>query len=457
MTIHGGHRMRLKLSFLVATAAVLSAAQGASAADLPVKAPVYKAAPAPVFDWTGFYVGGYVGVAASQSRGLDPTDPTNGTLQHTGYGFTGGGTVGYNWQLGDALFGNKWVVGLEGDIGYFDTSHRVVDWNDADLAYNTKTSWLATVRGRIGWADGPNFSYVTGGYAALGVKDINANPETGVEVSSNRTRSGWAIGTGTETMLGGGWSAKAEALYVDVGRGNTLVNPSNDFSIQTDKHQYQTQRFGLNYSFGAKTGPLPQTNWNGFYLGGTAGTTLASVRGTGDDLTEPGGEIGNNATGFFIGGQAGYNWMFGPRVVAGVEGDFSYFNSKQTNLNFDNSTITQVDASWIATLRGRLGYSTGPALLYATGGAAWVNVTDLFNWGTQVSSKKTLNGWTIGGGIETVLSGNWTMKSEYLFVDAGRGDLLVDPTGGAISMDHKFHLFRTSLTYRFSGNPLSGF
>jgi outer membrane immunogenic protein len=91
-----------------------------------------------------------------------------------------------------------------------------------------------------------------------------------------------------------------------------------------------------------------------------------------------------------------------------------------------------------------------------TGGAAWVNVTDTFNWGTVVVSKQTLDGWTIGGGIETVFSGNWTMKSEYLFVDAGHGDLLVDPTGGAISMNHKFHLFRTSLVYRFSGNPLSG-
>jgi outer membrane immunogenic protein len=445
---------------LLAAAISIAVVQNASAADLPTKGPIYKAPPAPVFDWTGFYLGGYVGVAASQSRSLDPIGSQfgDGTLQHTGYGFTGGGTIGYNWQLGNALFGNKWVVGLEGDIGYFDASHRAVDWNDPDLAYNAKTSWLATVRGRIGWADGPNFGYVTGGYAALNLKDVNADPTTGIEASSNQTRSGWAIGTGTETMLGGGWSAKAESLYVDVGRGDTLANPSNVFIIQTDKHRYQTQRFGLNYSFGAKTGPLPQTNWNGFYAGVTAGTTLSSVSGTGDDLTVArNGEIGNNAAGFLIGGQAGYNWMLGPRAVVGLEGDFSYFSSKQSNLNFFNSsTITDVDASWIGTLRGRLGYSTGPALLYVTGGAAWVNVTDTFNWGTVVVSKQTLDGWTIGGGIETVFSGNWTMKSEYLFVDAGHGDLLVDPTGGAISMNHKFHLFRTSLVYRFSGNPLSG-
>jgi outer membrane immunogenic protein len=453
--------MRLTLRLLVAAAAVaaLSAAQGASAADLPAKAPIYKAPPAPVFDWTGFYLGGYAGVAASQSRSLDPSGITTGTLQHTGYGFTGGGTIGYNWQLGNALFGNKWVVGLEGDIGYFDASHGTSDWEkgQSSIIYDEKTSWLATVRGRIGWADGPNFGYLTGGYAALGVKDINANAVTGFEVSSSQTRSGWAIGTGTETMLGGGWSAKAESLYINVGRGDTLANPTNGAILQTDKHEYQTQRFGLNYSFGAKTGPLPQTNWNGFYLGGTAGTTLASVRGHSDDNAPLGaGEIGNNATGFFIGGQAGYNWMFGPRLVAGIEGDFSYFSSKQTNLHFGNGVISEVDASWIATLRGRLGYSTGPALLYATGGAAWVNVTDTFDWGGSpfAVGKKTLDGWTIGGGIETVLSGNWTMKSEYLFVDAGTNRLLTE--FGPFLADHKFHLFRTSLVYRFSGNPLSG-
>jgi outer membrane immunogenic protein len=448
--------MHLKLTSVVAAAISIAVTQSASAADLPAKAPIYKAAPAPVFDWTGFYLGGYVGVAASQSRGYDPTLTNVGTLEHTGYGFTGGGTIGYNWQLGNALFGNKWVLGVEGDIGYFDTSHSTNDFNNPDLTYDSKTSWLATVRARVGWADGPNFGYVTGGYAALHLKDVNLDPIGGVEVSQSQTRSGWAIGTGTETMLGGGWSAKAESLYVDVGRGDTLINPSSGLITQTDRHQYQTQRFGLNYSFGAKTGPLPQTNWNGFYVGAVAGTTLASIRTT-DPTGTFSGEVGNNDTGFFGGGQLGYSAMLGPRIVVGLEGDISYFSSKHSSLNYGDPVFTGFDASWIATARARVGYSTGPAVLYATGGGAWVNLTESLVTPTGVASaSKTLNGWAIGGGIETVFSGNWSMKSEYLLVDVGRVDAVV-PAVGAISADHTFHLFRTALVYRFSGNPLGGF
>jgi outer membrane immunogenic protein len=455
--------MHLKLGSLLAAAISIAVVQNASAADLPTKGPIYKAPPAPVFDWTGFYLGGYVGVAASQSRSLDPIGSQfgDGTLQHTGYGFTGGGTIGYNWQLGNALFGNKWVVGLEGDIGYFGAGHRTVDFDDSGLTYDDKTSWLATVRGRIGWADGPNFSYITGGYAALNLKDTNFDSSTGFEVSSSKTKGGYAIGTGTETMLGGGWSAKAESLYIDVGSGDTLVNPSSGFIVQTDKHKYQTQRFGLNYLFGAKTGPLPQTNWNGLYLGMVAGTALASARA---DDASPGatGQIGNNGTGFFVGGQAGYNWMLGPRIVVGVEGDFSYFNINQVSADYYNllspyTALYKIDTSWIATARGRIGYSTGPALIYATGGGAWVNMTDsLTTNADMVSSSKTMGGWTIGGGIETTLWRNWSMKSEYLFVSVGRNNTLASTGGYTISPDHDFHLFRTGLVYRFGGNPLSG-
>jgi outer membrane immunogenic protein len=331
------------------------------------------------------------------------------------------------------------------------------------MTNNDNTSWLATVRCRIGWADGPNFSYITGGYAALNLKDTNIDSFTGFDVSSSKTKGGYAIGTGTETMLGNGWSAKAESLYIDVGSGDTLVNPSSGFTVQTDRHKYQTQRFGLNYLFGAKTGPLPQTNWNGLYLGMVAGTALASARA---DNAAPGatGQIGNNGTGFFVGGQAGYNWMLGPRIVVGAEGDFSYFNINQVSADYFNflaphTALYKIDTSWIATARGRIGYSTGPALIYATGGGAWVNMTDSLTGAASISSSsKTMGGWTIGGGIETTLWRNWSMKSEYLFVSVGRSDLLTStaPRNFVISPNHDFHLFRTGLVYRFSGNPLNG-
>ena len=213
----------------------------------------------------------------------------------------------------------------------------------------------------------------------------------------------------------------------------------------------------MNYLFGSKAGPLPQTNWNGFFAGIVGGGALASVRGTGVDTFQPNGEIGNNGTSWSAGAQIGYNWMLGPRVVVGLEGDFSYFGIKNGSPNYFNSfnADLQIDTSWIATARGRLGYSTGPALLYVTGGAAWVNVKETFSGPTAITTNKsTLDGWTAGGGIETTLGRSWSTKTEYLFVDVGNGTTVADG-GFVITADHKYHLFRSALVYRFSGGPIS--
>ncbi|AMN40911.1 outer membrane protein [Rhodoplanes sp. Z2-YC6860] len=460
--------MRSKLSHvLLASVAAAVTAQGASAADLPTKAPVYKAAPIVAWDWTGPYVGAYVGVGVSKSRSRDPNGNVLGDLEHTGYGFTGGGTIGYNYQLNWGLFGQKLVIGAEGDIGYFDTGHRTTDWDDP-LIYNSKTSWLGTARLRAGLADGPNFNYITAGFAAANVRDINRDAVSGFEVSSSKTQTGWVVGTGVETMLGGGWSAKTESLYINLESGDTLANPANGLTIFTDKREFYTQRFGLNYQFGAgKNGPLPQTNWNGLFVGGVFGGASSSISGSGIDRgSNPAGtaEIGNNGTGFTAGGQIGYNWMVTPKWVLGVEGDVSwlgidhmsndYFNVVGGNSGTPSALGSK--ASWIATARGRIGYSTGPALLYATGGGAWVNTKDTLFASSILSSSKTLSGWTVGGGIETAMWTNWSMKTEYLYVDAGRGDTLTDVVNGfSIAADHKYHLFRSALTYRFGGNPLT--
>jgi len=452
--------MRSKLTTLLLVSVAVVTAQSASAADLPAKAPIYKAAPIVAWDWTGPYVGAYVGVGVNKSRTRDPAGAAPGDLEHTGYGFTGGGTLGYNYQLNWGILGQKLVLGVEGDIGYFDTGRNVQDWNDT-LSYDSKTSWLATARLRAGLTDGPNLNYVTAGFAAADVKDVNRNTLTGIEVSSKQTATGWVVGSGIETMLGGGWSAKTESLYINLESGDTLVNPGG-FNVFTDRREFYTQRFGLNYQFGSgKNGPLPQTNWNGLYIGGTFGGATASVRGTGVDGV--GGEIGNNGTGFTAGGQIGWNWMITPKWVVGVEGDISYLGIDHMSNDFNNAvsgppafrSALGIDTSWIATARGRIGYSTGPALLYATGGGAWVHTKDTFFGPTaEVSSSKTVSGYTVGGGIETVLWGNWSSKTEYLFVDAGKGDTYTNG-GFSITPDHTYHLFRSGITYRFNNNPLA--
>jgi outer membrane immunogenic protein len=435
--------MRSITKTLLLVSAAVVAAQSANAADLP-RRPVYKAPVQVVsWDWTGPYLGVYAGIAASRSRSSDPTGVNVGVIEHTGYRFTGGGTIGYNWQTNWNIMGGAVVVGLEGDIGYFDAGRSATDWANAAVTYEHDTSWLATARGRVGLAVGPNLTYFTGGYAALDLDDKN-----GATVSS-KVRSGYALGSGLETMLGGGWTAKSEYMFADFGDGDTLV--SGGLSLQSERLRYHSQRFGLNYLFGAgNRGPLPQTNWNGWYVGGVYGIGVSSTRGTGNVV----GELGNNGSGYFGGGQIGYNWMFG-RAVVGLEGDISYLAIDHTSNNFASTATSnfKIDTSWFATARARLGWNTGPALLYVTGGGAWMSVEQsLTSVGGTVSSDKTLSGWTGGGGIEIALGSNWSSKNEYLFVDLGNGDALTGLGAGAVTItpDYQFHMFRSALVYRFN-------
>jgi outer membrane immunogenic protein len=209
----------------------LAAAQSADAADLSV-APLYKAPPpqyAPVYNWTGFYIGANGGGGWGHSWWQG---------QQTGVGLSGGqvgGTAGYNWQFGNA------VLGLEGDLdwsGLSGTSNSV-----GCPGCSVSDTWLSTVRGRAGYAFGGIMPYLTGG---LAVGDIRASaPGLG---GASTTNAGWTVGGGLEVALPGNWTAKAEYLHVDLGQLNCGLNcgaPTDNVSMHED-----LVRAGLNYHFG---------------------------------------------------------------------------------------------------------------------------------------------------------------------------------------------------------------
>jgi len=423
-------------SGIAATALIAATAPG-FAADVPVKAALAKS-PAPVFDWTGFYLGAYAGVGASWLNAYEATPGTPPSeIQHTGFGFTGGLTAGVNFQFGN------WVAGVEGDIGLLDTGRRMVEWFGS-FQYDSRTSRIATLRGRLGYSVGSTLNYITGGSAWMHVEDILTTPAITSGKSSNRT--GFVVGSGIETMLGGNWSAKAEYLFVDV--ADAFVS-SLGTTIHADKHRYHLMKFGANYRFGGKPQPaLPAHDWSGIYAGVAVGTVAAHARGT-DPSGTVAGEYPVSDAGFSAGLLAGFNWQVAPNFVAGVEGDFSFLDIDHASTNIASVDVLRIEAGSLATFRGRLGYNTGPALLYLTGGAAWVKVRDDWTRLGFASSSKILSGYTVGGGIEAVLANNWTTRIEYLYVDAGKGDTLT--IANTIQLDHKFHLFRTALTYRFAG------
>src|ERR1700761_5932163 len=206
-------------------------ATGALAADLPLKAPPL---PVAVFNWTGFYVGGNIGY--SWGRSSDTSTVTNGpgTIFVTSGGSTnldgivGGGQIGYNWQMAN------WVWGLEADIqGTDEKGSRsfvcraavclppaALALPDINATLSQKIDWFGTVRGRAGILAAPQvLLYATGGLA-YGEGKKNETGGLLNAFSTSTTNVGWTVGAGVEGVIGGGWTAKLEYLYVDLGRGN---------------------------------------------------------------------------------------------------------------------------------------------------------------------------------------------------------------------------------------------
>ena len=198
-----------KLIYVLTTATALISAP-ALAADLgraPVRAPVE--APAPFYNWSGFYIGvqGGFGWADLErtlvTTGVTFTDERSGGLI--------GGTVGFNWQAG------AWVFGFEADYGWADISRRINDcFGIIDVVCRSGLDSFGTARLRVGGAWGPVLIYGTGGLAFgehfVGVFDN----VTGLSADRSDFSVGWTAGGGIEWAFAPGWSLKAEALYFDL-------------------------------------------------------------------------------------------------------------------------------------------------------------------------------------------------------------------------------------------------
>jgi outer membrane immunogenic protein len=105
-------------------------------------------------------------------------------------------------------------------------------------------------------------------------------------------------------------------------------------------------------------------------------------------------------------------------------------------------------ARFSATARGRLGYAFGPWMLYATGGAAWVNYKlSASGFGVTVSDNATKAAWTLGGGVEWMFMPKWSVKAEYLYLDTGTTTVTL--FGVPISGRAKDSIARLGVNYHF--------
>jgi outer membrane immunogenic protein len=217
-------------------------------------------------------------------------------------------------------------------------------------------------------------------------------------------------------------------------------------------------------------------NWSGFYLGvnlggGWARNTVGETFFTGattNGLNTATGTI----NGVIGGGQIGYNWQSG-NLLFGLEADVDGSGQSGTL----NSALTvapngiagadsiSIRVNSFGTARGRVGFAADRWLWYVTGGFAWQNVSfgETFTptGGTLVGvngASSTRAGYSVGGGVETALWGNWTGRVEYLYLDTGTWSFTnpavpqVAPpgfTGATTSIRTQNNVVRAGLNFRF--------
>ncbi|MFG1378311.1 outer membrane protein [Xanthobacter autotrophicus] len=218
---------------------------------------------------------------------------------------------------------------------------------------------------------------------------------------------------------------------------------------------------------------VPVFSWTGFYIGANAG-----YGGDKFDINETESYYGyvspysyshsTNSSGFFVGGQIGYNYQFANNVVIGLETDLQWSNIEGEHTETYSyggvpyeSYTRAATVDYFGTIRARLGYAFDRFLPYVTGGAAYgktklsYSYSEYDYYGSSFSASSTNWGWTVGVGAEYAITNNWTFKTEYLYVDLGSTDYTYSDycCGGAYtytgSVDTKFHTLKAGVNYKF--------
>jgi outer membrane immunogenic protein len=235
--------------FLLGTVALvaLGATVPALAADLAAR-PYTKAPPPyvqqPIYNWTGFYIGGHIGGAFEGNSGFIGTNNSNNGR------FLGGVQGGADYQ-----FAPNWVLGIEAEFSWLGNNNNGVAFTGAGtgFVYNNNLRGLGSVTGRLGYTWGPALLYAKGGYAFADRNDsLTFNTVPQPFALNSRHDNGFTVGAGLEYMFAQNWSAKVEYQYYNFGK-TSFVTPAVLSAFGSTRDDEHTVKAGINYRF----------NWGG--------------------------------------------------------------------------------------------------------------------------------------------------------------------------------------------------
>jgi opacity protein-like surface antigen len=207
--------------------------------------------------------------------------------------------------------------------------------------------------------------------------------------------------------------------------------------------------------------PPPLSNWAGLYGGANFGGAFPSENitvGSGASLsTDPSGVLG--------GIQFGYNYLFSPNWLIGIEVEFGWTSGQGTGIFATPATAGTFTSehNWYDLVTGRLGYAMGNWLYYVKGGGAWMNAdyrmvtAGAFPGAFAINS--TRSGMMIGFGAEYMLTPQWSAKFEYAFLDFGKqSNSFGIPVVGPTTADTQIHEVKVGVNYHvMPGTLIAGF
>jgi len=241
--------------FLLGTVGLvaLGMAAPAAAADMPYKAPPPAPYVAPIYDWTGFYIGGNGGWGQTRNCvdffgvGVTGFDLGDGCRERSGG--VAGGQFGYRWQSG------YWVFGLEAQGDWADLSNTRVSLINPAFSTHTKTDGIGLFTGQIGYAWNASLFYVKGGGAVTRNSFSILDTLTGFEfASAHATRWGGTVGAGWEYGFAPNWSLGVEYDHLFMGDNNNSFSATDPRLVRFLNNRITQDvdmvTFRVNYRFG---------------------------------------------------------------------------------------------------------------------------------------------------------------------------------------------------------------
>jgi high affinity Mn2+ porin len=225
---------------------------------MPVKAPP---PPATAYDWSGLYVGGHVayGLGHAISTLSDPNSTVVGNSFSSLYG---GLQAGYNYVLPFRL-----LVGVEADItfpNFFEDGAIFTGGTAQGTMVTDQIDYIATLRGRVGYAFDHWLIYGTGGLAWSQARFGETPGVVNDEDKVLRTRTGWALGLGAEVAIAPNWSARIEYLHDDFGKVAGIFPSGTAYRSAFD---IESLRLGLDYKLGASAADTGNTSGAAWLIG----------------------------------------------------------------------------------------------------------------------------------------------------------------------------------------------